>query len=247
MTAAKEARKFSWAGTGIAAINTASNGTSAGVLALVRTRWFSKHLSICTDEAGVLCPNPRLAGRVTRVMSSGFGSSQYPFTSRFPELVKRRIQVLFALQRSCLAPNTMQLANGLRICPARAKWNWNHCSHKLVNADNCSANVSEKIPSPTRHRSVRTSTALIVIWIDLSCLLLLCVSVTLYTLSNFVIIISLFFKKLSRVAEVVVFCRICIFVAWKARSGVTPFVIARPEEDANTLGRNASWSLPKVW
>ena len=36
--------------------------------------------------------------------------------------------------RSCLAPNTTQLAR-LRISPASAKWNWNHCSHKLVNAD----------------------------------------------------------------------------------------------------------------
>ena len=68
MTAAKEARKFSWAGTGSEAISTDSNGTSAGVLALVRTRWFSKPLSICTDEAGVLCHTPRLAGRVIRVM-----------------------------------------------------------------------------------------------------------------------------------------------------------------------------------
>ena len=39
---AKEALKFSWAGTGSAATSTASKGTSAGVLALVRTRWFSK-------------------------------------------------------------------------------------------------------------------------------------------------------------------------------------------------------------
>ena len=53
---------------GRVAISTANNGTSAGVLALVRTRWFSKHLSISTDEAGVLCPSPRLAGRVIRVM-----------------------------------------------------------------------------------------------------------------------------------------------------------------------------------
>ena len=59
--------------------------------------------------------------------------------------------------------------------------------------------------------------------------------------------LSLFFKKVSRVAVVIMFCRICIFVAWKARSGVTPFVIARQEEDANTLGRNASWRFPKVW
>ena len=45
-----------------------NNGTSAGVLALVRNRWFSKPLSICSDDAGTLCPNSRLAGRVIRVM-----------------------------------------------------------------------------------------------------------------------------------------------------------------------------------
>ena len=56
--------------------------------------------------------------------------------------------------------------------------------------------------------------------------------------------LSLIFKKVSRV---IMFCRIYIFVASKARSGVTPFVIARPEEDANTLGRDASWRFPKVW
>ena len=66
--AAKEARNISWAGTGSAATSTASNCTSAGVLALVRTRWFSKPLSICTDEAGFFCSNPRLAVRVIRVM-----------------------------------------------------------------------------------------------------------------------------------------------------------------------------------
>ena len=54
VTAAKEARKSSWAGTGRAAIDTANNGTRAGVLALVRTPCFSKHLSTCTDEARVL-------------------------------------------------------------------------------------------------------------------------------------------------------------------------------------------------
>ena len=68
VTTAEEARKSSWAGSGSAAVSTANNGTCAGVLALVRTRWFSKPLSICTDEAGVLCPNPRLAGRVIGVM-----------------------------------------------------------------------------------------------------------------------------------------------------------------------------------
>ena len=56
------------AGTGSAATSTASNGTSAGVLALVRTHWFSKPLSICTDEARFLCNTPRLAERVIRVM-----------------------------------------------------------------------------------------------------------------------------------------------------------------------------------
>ena len=43
------------------------------------------------------------------VSGFGFGSSQHLSTSRFPELVQRRIQVLFALQRSCLAPNPTQL------------------------------------------------------------------------------------------------------------------------------------------
>ena len=65
---AKEARKFSWAGTGSAATSTASKGTSAGVLALVRTLWFSKPLSTGIDEAGFLRPNPRLTGRVIRVI-----------------------------------------------------------------------------------------------------------------------------------------------------------------------------------
>ena len=50
VTAGKEARTFSWAGTGSATISTANNGTSAGVLALVRTRWFPKPLSICTPS-----------------------------------------------------------------------------------------------------------------------------------------------------------------------------------------------------
>ena len=63
VSAATEARKSSWAGTGSAAISTANNGANAGVLASVRTP-----LSICTDEAGVFCPNPRLAERVIRVM-----------------------------------------------------------------------------------------------------------------------------------------------------------------------------------
>ena len=66
--AVTEARKSSWAGTGCAAITTANNGTSAGVLALVRTRWSSKPLSTRTDEAGVLCTNPRLVVRVIRVV-----------------------------------------------------------------------------------------------------------------------------------------------------------------------------------
>ena len=105
-----------------------------------------------------------------------------PFYLTLPELAKRRIQVLFAQQRSCLAPNMTQLANGLRICPARAKWNWNHCSHKLVNAGKCLLNASEKIPSPTRHRSVRTSTAPTVTWTVIPCLFLLYVVETLYTL-----------------------------------------------------------------
>ena len=62
-------------------------------------------------------------------------------------------------------------------------------------------------------------------------------SVTLHTLSNFVIVSLGGQHVLSNLH----------FVAWKVRSEVTPFVIARPEEDANTLGRDASWSFPKVW
>ena len=68
LSAVTEAKKSGWAGTGSAATNTVNNGTSAGVLTLVRKRWFSKPLSICSDDAGILCPNPQLAGRVIRVM-----------------------------------------------------------------------------------------------------------------------------------------------------------------------------------
>ena len=68
LSAVTEAKKSGWAGTGSATKNTVNYGTSAGVLALVRKRWFSKHLSICRDDAGILCPNSRLAGRVIRVM-----------------------------------------------------------------------------------------------------------------------------------------------------------------------------------
>ena len=66
--AVKEANKSAWACTGSAAMSTVNKGTSVEVLALVRNRWCSKPLSICTDEAGVLSPNSRLAERVIRVM-----------------------------------------------------------------------------------------------------------------------------------------------------------------------------------
>ena len=85
----KKARKFSWAGTGSAAISTARNDTSAGVLALVRTRWFTKPLSMCTDEAGVLCPTRRLAGRVIRVM----GREILLFTASFGHSVGFRSDI----------------------------------------------------------------------------------------------------------------------------------------------------------
>ena len=83
VTAAKGARTFSWAGTGSAAISTANNGTSAGILALVRTRWFSKPLSVSTDQAGVLCSIPRLAGRVILVK----GREILLFTAYFEDSV----------------------------------------------------------------------------------------------------------------------------------------------------------------
>ena len=68
LSAVTEANKSGWSGAGSAATNIVNNGTSAGVLTLVRKRWFSKPLSICSDDAGILCPSPRLAGRVIRVM-----------------------------------------------------------------------------------------------------------------------------------------------------------------------------------
>ena len=68
LSAVTEAKKSGWTGTGSAATNTVNHGTSAGVLTLVRKRWFSKPLSICSDDTGILCQNPRLAGRVIRVM-----------------------------------------------------------------------------------------------------------------------------------------------------------------------------------
>ena len=68
LSAVTEAKKSGWAGTGSAAANTVNHGTSAGVLALVRKHWFSKPLSICSDDAGILCLTSRLAGRVIRVM-----------------------------------------------------------------------------------------------------------------------------------------------------------------------------------
>ena len=68
LSAVTEAKKSGWAGTGSAATNTVDHGTSAGVLTLVRKRWFSKPLSICSDDTGILCPNSRLAGRVIHVL-----------------------------------------------------------------------------------------------------------------------------------------------------------------------------------
>ena len=68
MATVKEVKESACAGTGTAAISAASNGTSVGVLALVRTRRFSEPLSTCADEAGIHCPNPRLAKMVIRVM-----------------------------------------------------------------------------------------------------------------------------------------------------------------------------------
>ena len=122
-------------------------------------------------------------------------SSQYPFTSRFPELAKRRIQVLFALQRSCLAPNTMQLAKGSEFVQQERSGIGTTVRTVGVNAGKCFSERFEKISSPTRHRSVRTSTAPTVTWIVIPCLFLLYVMVTFYTLRNFVIVLSLFSRR----------------------------------------------------
>ena len=89
-----------------------------------------------------------------------FGSSQYLFTSRFPELVKRRIQVCCATAKLFGAKYD-----------AIGQWAQNLSSKSVVELEPLFAQVgsfSEKIPSPTRHRSLRTSTALTVIRIVLS-------------------------------------------------------------------------------
>ena len=76
LSAVTEAKKSGWAGTGSGATNTANNG------------WFSKPLSICSDDAGFLGPNSRLAGRVIRVMH-GQGDfvthSVFRALGRFPQ------------------------------------------------------------------------------------------------------------------------------------------------------------------
>ena len=111
----------------------------------------------------------------------------------------------------------------------------------------CLVNAPKKIPSPTR-QSVSQDIHSTHSHLDRYSLL---VSPErdgdlAYT-QQFCDYLSLFFKKVSGVAEVNMFCRICIFVSRKARSGVIPFAITRPEGDANTLGRNANWRFPKVW
>ena len=50
---------------------------------------FSTPLSVCTDEAGVLCPNPRLAGRVVRVKGRRF----LMFTAYFQHFVAFRSDI----------------------------------------------------------------------------------------------------------------------------------------------------------
>ena len=88
MTAVKEAKQSAWAGAGTAAISTT-----------LQVREFS-HWSatgsppnlcafICTDEAGALCPNPRLAGRVIRVT----GSEILLLTAYFEHSVELRIEI----------------------------------------------------------------------------------------------------------------------------------------------------------
>ena len=106
MAAVKEARKSAWAGTGGAAICTANNGTSAGVPALVRTRWHPKPFSTCTDEAGVLCRNPRLAERVIRVTSRDI----LLLTAYFEHSVGFRIVINANLMHDvCLLPRDRRL------------------------------------------------------------------------------------------------------------------------------------------
>ena len=63
-------------------------------------------------------------------------------------------------------------------------------------------------------------------------------SVTLHTLSNFVII-----SLIQEGEQVGSGQHDLSNLHFRGMEGV----IARPEEDANTLGRDASWRFPKVW
>ena len=69
MTAAKVARTSSLSRHGQCSDQNCKQWYECGSTRTgAHTLVFQALLSICTDEAGVLCPNPRLAGRVIRVM-----------------------------------------------------------------------------------------------------------------------------------------------------------------------------------
>ena len=124
---------------------------------------------------------------------SGLNTSQGDSISRFPEMVKRIIQALPAQQRSCLAPSSMQLASGPRILTSKSEV---ELAPLFAQVGECRQIYSERFfffknPILTPNRSVRTSTALTVIWIDSPCHFPSGLKFTLHTLSKFVII-SLF-------------------------------------------------------
>ena len=169
------------------------------------------------------------------------------FISRFPELVKRRIQILFALQRSCLAPNTTKVANGLKNLSSKSEV---ELEPLFAQVGECRQLFSERFGKDSKPYTSSVSQDIHSTHSHLDCSSMLASPMRVGDLAHtqqFCDYLSLFFKKVSRVAVVNMFCRTCIFVAWKVRSGVTPSVIARLEEDANTLGRDASWRFPKEW
>ena len=163
VTAAKEARTFSWAGTGSAAISTANNGTSKGTLALVRTRWFSKPLSISTDQAGVLCPIPRLAGRVIRVK----GREILLFTAYFEDSVgfRRDINANLMQDVCCLTRDgKLPFILGADFNFSPSLWQWRQSLVTEVGSINGHSRGNHThVPYKQRSKSPTTS---IIFWVS---------------------------------------------------------------------------------
>ena len=113
---------------------------------------------------------------------------------------------------------------GSEFCPARAKWNWNHCSHKLVNADKCvserfgkdskpyTSSVSQDIHSTHSHlgrSAVPVSPERVG---DLAHTQRCCD----------------YLSRRQAEWQVIMFCRTCFFVAWNASSPDARHILRRP-------------------